>query len=82
MLLANRLVGPILRQWQQHRAVQPRVKVRAAMLVGVAIALLVCFSNLPPALLATALGLAGIGLLVIFRLPTIKHGEAVHLSEN
>ena len=71
MLLANRLTGPILRQWQQHRALEPRTKFQAAFLVCVAMALLICFSSLGPALLTTVLVLASIGLLVIYRLPTI-----------
>ena len=73
MLLANNLVGPILRQWQQHRAIELRVKVKAVVLVGVAMALLIYFSNLPSALLATVLAIASIGLIVIYRLPTVKH---------
>ena len=71
MLLANRLSGPILSKWQQHRAVDRRIKFQAALLVGVAMALLICFSSLGPALLTTVLVLAAIGLLVIYRLPTI-----------
>jgi uncharacterized membrane protein YbaN (DUF454 family) len=72
-LLANKLVGPILRHWQQHRAVEPRVKRQAVLLVGLAMVFLISFSNLPPVLLATVLALASIGLLVIYRLPTVKH---------
>ena len=76
MLLANSLVGPFLRPWKQHRAVEPRTKLQAAVLVGVSMALLIYFSNLPTALLATVLMLASVGLLVIIRLPTRKHDSA------
>lgn len=34
-LMANNLVGPILRQWQQHRAVEQHVKLKAAALGSV-----------------------------------------------
>ncbi len=70
-LLSNRLVGPILSQWQRHRAVEPRVKRRAVALVAVAMALLIGFSRMPPTLLAIVLALASVGLLVIWRLPTV-----------
>jgi len=39
-------------------------------------ALLVRFSNLPPVLLATLLALASIGILVIYRLPTVTREAA------
>jgi len=71
MLLAHRILGPVLRQWQQHRAVDPRIKRRAVALVVLVMGLLVCFSNLPTVLLATVMALASIGLFVIYRLPTV-----------
>ena len=70
MLLANKLVGPFLRQWQQHRAVKLRTKIHAAVLVCVVMALFIYFSNLSTALMATVLALASLGLLVIYRLPS------------
>ncbi len=72
ILLANRIAGPILIQWQENRAVQPRVKLQAILLVNVSIALLVYFSNLPLTLLLIVLSLAAIGVFVILRLPTAK----------
>ena len=73
LLLANKLAGPMLRHWQQHRAVEPRTKLKAAALVGVAMVLLIFFSSLSPVLLGTVLALASIGLFAIYRLPTVKH---------
>ena len=61
-----------IRQWQQHRAVEPRIKLQAAILVGAAMVLLICFSNLDFALMTTVLAFASIGLLVIYRLPTLS----------
>ncbi|MCG8450855.1 MAG: YbaN family protein [Pirellulales bacterium] len=70
MLLDSRLFGPPLRHWQQHRTVQPRTKLQAGLLVCAAMAMLLAFSKLPPALLAAVLALAVVGLVVIYRLPT------------
>lgn len=76
MLLANNLVGPFLRKWQQCRAVESRTKFQAIVLVGASVALLLFFSRLPTPMLAIVLALASVGLLVIYRLPTVKHESA------
>jgi hypothetical protein len=70
-LLANSLVGPILSQWQQRRAIELHVKIKAIALIGVVMALLICFSSMPPAFLATVLAFNCVGILVIYRLPTV-----------
>jgi len=72
MLLGNKLFGPILRHWQQHRAVEPRVKLQAVFLVGLAVAWLLLFSSLPVTQLLAVLAFVSIGLLTIYWLPTVK----------
>lgn len=79
MLLANKLFGPILRHWQQHRAVEPRVKIQATFLVGLAMMFLMLFSSLPPIQLVAILALASIGLITIFWLPTSRRLESEKL---
>lgn len=71
MLLKNKLFGSILRHWQQHRAVEPRVKLQASFLVGLAMAWLLFFSNLPFTQFIVVLAFASIGLLTIYWLPTV-----------
>ncbi len=75
LLLDNRLFGSILRHWQQHRAVEPRVKIQATLLVVLAMMFLLFFSSLPVTQLVAVLALASIGLLTIYKLPTIRSLE-------
>lgn len=71
IFLGNKLFGPILRNWQQHRAVEPRVKLQAAFLVGLAMAWLLLFSSLPFMQLSVVLAFASFGLFTIYLLPTV-----------
>jgi len=81
-LLANKLLGPILCHWHQHRAVEPRTKVQAAFLVGLAMALLFFFSSLPLTQRVAVLAFASIGLLTIYKLPTLRSAEATAPEKN
>jgi uncharacterized protein len=71
-LLSSKLVGPILRDWDQHRGVRLRAKWQATFLVLAAIGLVVYFSPLPVAGQGIVAALAAIGMFVVWRLPTIK----------
>jgi uncharacterized membrane protein YbaN (DUF454 family) len=68
-LLRSRFVGPILRDWKHHRRIKRRTKWRAAALVAIMVTLTLVFSSLPFEWKLGVLGLAGIGLVVILRLP-------------
>lgn len=70
-LLSSKLVGPILRDWDQHRGVRLRAKWQATFLVLIAIGL-VYFSSLHAVGQGIVAALAAIGLFVIWRLPTIE----------
>lgn len=70
-LLRSRLFGPLLRDWQQHRAVRPRVKVTAVSVLllfggGSAFA-----TANKPWLLALLVPLLLTGLVVVLRLPIV-----------
>jgi len=82
MLLANKLFGPILLRWQRHRAVEPRIKLQAALLVGLSITLLLFFSSLPPDQLVAVLALAFLGLFTIYWLPTYSREESKEKERN
>lgn len=71
-LLANRYVGPILRQWNEHRAIELRTKVRAAATIVLCIALMAVFSGWPAYRIACVGAFSCIGLVVIYRLPTLR----------
>jgi uncharacterized membrane protein YbaN (DUF454 family) len=68
-LLHSRLFGPIIQDWQQHRAIRRRVRTSSVLLILVVIGL--TFAIVRPTMLigATILALVGVGLVVIFRLP-------------
>ncbi len=79
LLLANRWFGPILADWQQHRALKRSTKVQATCFIGAAMIGLVGFSSLPSPWIALVFTLVLVGLLVIYRLPTIDAPVAAGL---
>ena len=64
-------VGGPIRDWRENRGVRRRVKWLAYAMVFAAVAVTVCFSTNWPVKAATA-SLASIGILVVWRLPTIE----------
>ncbi|GIW72874.1 MAG: hypothetical protein KatS3mg102_2416 [Planctomycetota bacterium] len=70
-LLRSRLFGPLLRDWQRHRGVRLHVKLKAIAVVLVAVALSLGFGGLGPLAAAALLVLAGLGIAVVLRLPTV-----------
>lgn len=68
-LMQNRLVGPILHEWHQHRSVKRSVKRTAIVMVVGAVGFVVAFGNLSPIALATVLTAATVGMAVVCRLP-------------
>ena len=71
-LLASRTFGPLLQDWQRHRAVRPRVK-HATLVVTPAVVLASAyFGNLGPVGLAVLLSLGLIGFVVVARLRVIR----------
>ncbi|WP_442485716.1 YbaN family protein [Aeoliella sp. SH292] len=71
-LMASKLLGPVLRDWQQHRAVSLRVKLIAITMVLAAVSLIVYRGEMSEVLLMTVVAAAVVGLTVIYRLPTRK----------
>ena len=70
--LANNLVGPTLRQWQENNSVDRRVKIMAIFMVVAAMLFVIFFSQLPRQLMVVVLGIACVGLFVVSSLPTAK----------
>jgi uncharacterized membrane protein YbaN (DUF454 family) len=65
--------GPLIRDWEVHRGVRPRVKASAIAIVVLVIYITVVFSNAPVWAKWSAVGLAGIGVAcILFIVPTLK----------
>jgi uncharacterized protein len=79
-LLASRFFGPILRDWQQLGGVRPDVKVKAVMIVLLAVSLSLWLTDLSSTLrwMVAATSLIGIG--VILRLPAAESAEPAEKS--
>jgi uncharacterized membrane protein YbaN (DUF454 family) len=70
-LYNSQFLGPILRDWQEHRGVRHSVKIRAIALVVVLLAASIYLGNMPLPLAIAVLALGGVGLMVIALLPTV-----------
>ena len=71
-LLRNRLFGPIIRTWENERAITLRMKVTSSVLVVAAIVSSIVWGVENPALRITLVVLGAIGLVVVVRLPTAR----------
>ncbi len=72
VLLRSKILGGILRDWQEHRGLRPHVKLHAIGLVTIAITATVLLTEFPPLQRNTILALAAVGIVVIWRLPTAE----------
>lgn len=72
-LLRTKLLGPILRDWQQRGGLRAHVKVEAVMFVLLAVGLTLYFSEMPVAAKCTVTVLAAVGIVVIVRLPIARN---------
>lgn len=71
-LLDSRLAGPILRDWQERGGVRRDVKARAILIVVVVVAATLLLTGARPLIAAIVIPLAGVGLLVIWRVPSVE----------
>ncbi len=71
-LLRSRVFGRLLRDWQRHRGVCPRVKLTAVVVLVVAVACSALLADLSLPLLIALLGLGLVGLVVVLRLPVVR----------
>jgi len=69
-LLAHRTFGPMLREWQEHRAIPWRTKITAIAMMAAAMTASIVFF-VEPLWLETLLAAFGVGLAVwMYRLPS------------
>ena len=71
-LLRNRLLGPIIRTWENERAVTLRTKITSSALVVVAIGCSIIWGVEHVGLRSMLAMLGVIGFVVVLRLPTAK----------
>ena len=71
-LLRNRFFGPVLRTWENERAVTLWTKVTSSVLMVAAIASSIVWGVEHPALRIMLVVLGAIGLVVVLRLPTAR----------
>jgi uncharacterized protein len=71
-LLRSPTFGPLLADWQRHRAVRPRVKAISIVVSLVAVALSAAYGQLPPLGLAGLAAVAATGMVVLIRLPVVR----------
>ncbi len=67
-LLASRTFGPLLRDWQRHRAVRPHIKRFTLVVMPAAVLASAYFGNLGPTSLAVLLSAGLVGFIVVARL--------------
>jgi uncharacterized membrane protein YbaN (DUF454 family) len=75
-LLRSRLFGGLIRDWQRHRGVRPRVKVVALTMLPIVVFTSAYFGRLPWYLIVMLITLALIGGTVVIRLPTVRDEPA------
>lgn len=63
--------GPVLRDWQEHHGVRLQVKLIATLMILTALIATCWISASSPILCTLAIALVTIGLVVVWRLPTI-----------
>ena len=75
-LLTSRFFGPILRDWQQLGGVRPDVKVKAIMIVLLAVSVSLWLTDLSSTLRWIVAATALIGIGVILRLPSARKKDS------
>lgn len=70
-LLNSRMFGPILTDWQKRGGVRRHVKLKAVVVVVIAVGLMAWLSPLPNIWKGVVAGFAVVGLVVISRLPEV-----------
>jgi uncharacterized membrane protein YbaN (DUF454 family) len=76
-LLRSRVFGGLIRDWQIHRGVRPRVKVVALTLMPCVVFTSAYFGRLPWYLVVLLISLALVGATVVIRLKTVR--DAPHV---
>jgi hypothetical protein len=79
-LREHRWFGPLLADWEQRGGIRPRVKLLAVTTVLMVVALSAASGRLSTVGLVVLSVLAGVGLLVIARVPTVREPSATQAA--
>lgn len=71
-LLANRLFGGLLRDWERHRGIRPHVRLTALTVMGCVAAVNFAAGDFSPVMRGILLALVLVGTIVVLRLPSIR----------
>jgi uncharacterized membrane protein YbaN (DUF454 family) len=71
-LHGSRILGPYLREWEEHRAVRRSVKLTAVGVLIISLSISLLLLELSLFLQLLLLGLGAIGLTVVLRLPVLS----------
>jgi uncharacterized membrane protein YbaN (DUF454 family) len=66
------LFGPLIDDWERHRALTPRVKGTALAVLGLGVAATIVTSDPSPPALVLLAALALCGAIVVLRIPTLR----------
>jgi uncharacterized membrane protein YbaN (DUF454 family) len=64
--------GALIQDWEQHRALSPRVKGTALAVLGLGVTMTVVLSKPSPGVLVLLAALATCGAVVVLRIPTLR----------
>ena len=75
------LFGPLVRDWEDHGGIRPRVKVIAVCTVVLVVSLSLTFRDLPLVVKCVIGGLAAVGISVIlFAVPTVREKASAEVQ--
>lgn len=77
-LLQSRFFGPILTDWQRRGGVRRHIKLKAAIVVVIAVSLTLYFSAFAPAWKWVIAACGVVGLTVVLRLPEVQTTPVEH----
>jgi uncharacterized membrane protein YbaN (DUF454 family) len=73
-LMASRVFGGVLRDWYVHRGLRPHMRARAVAVVALVVAVSLVIARPPLPVVLAIVALAVCGLMVIWRLPSVREG--------
>lgn len=71
-MLRSPMIGPLLRDWQEHKGIRPHVKFKAVIIIVAALTLTTLFGDLGEVLLLVVLALGAVGIVVVLCLPRVR----------
>jgi uncharacterized membrane protein YbaN (DUF454 family) len=80
-LLNNRTFGPMMRDWDEHRAIRRSVRNRAYLLTLTVAGITLLLTPSSPVLYVAIVTMSGIGLFLISRIPVLETQAAQNIEQ-